>query len=355
MIESTTGNLLRADADALVNTVNCVGVMGKGIALQFKQAFPDMFVSYRKAAAAGDVKPGSMHVYPTDALVGPKYIINFPTKRHWKGSSRLDDIRDGLVDLVRQVRELRIRSIAIPPLGSGNGGLDWRDVRPLVVEAFDALPEVAVKLFESTEEPIGVERVLPPSKEKLTTARALLLELLGLYQLPDYELTNLEVQKLAYFLQVGGQPLRLAFTKHHYGPYAHNLNHVLRRLEGHYLRGAIDVKPETEITLLDGALEAASQFLDGDAEARGRLAEVARLIEGFESPHGMELLATVHWVANEDPTSADDVERCIERVHAWSDRKKRIMKAEHVRVAHSALRQKGWLPSQAATGPSASA
>jgi len=148
MIESMTGNLLRADADALVNAVNCVGVMGKGIALQFKQAFPEMFASYREAVAAGAVKPGSMHVFATGALDGPKFIINFPTKRHWKGASRLEDIRAGLVDLVHQVRELRVCSIAIPPLGCGYGGLDWAEVKPLVVAAFESLPEVQVKLFE---------------------------------------------------------------------------------------------------------------------------------------------------------------------------------------------------------------
>lgn len=155
MIERTTGNLLNVEADALVNTVNCVGVMGKGIALQFKQAFPEMFKAYQRACKSGTVIPGQMHVYPTGALVGPKFIINFPTKRHWRGKSLLEDIESGFVDLVRQVQSLHLRSIAIPALGSGNGGLDWLIVRALIERSFEALPDVQVLLFEPVSEPQG--------------------------------------------------------------------------------------------------------------------------------------------------------------------------------------------------------
>ncbi|MCA9527368.1 MAG: macro domain-containing protein [Myxococcales bacterium] len=340
MIESTTGNLLQADVDALVNTVNCVGVMGKGIALQFKQAFPAMFEDYRRAARAGQVEPGRMHVFVTGALVGPRFLIGFPTKRHWKAGSRLEDIDAGLLDLVAQVRDRGIRSIAIPPLGAGNGGLNWADVRPRIVEAFQALPDVRVLLFEPGAEPRGAERRPPPAREPLTVARALILSLLDLYRRPRYALTLLEVQKLAYFLQIAGEPLRLRFEASHYGPYAHAINHVLRRLEGHYLQGATDVKPGTEITLLGTALPAADEVLTDQPQARARLARVADLIEGFETPHGMELLATVHWVVAE---GARDVEQAIAAVHAWSDRKRRIFLPHHIQVAYGALDEGGWL------------
>ncbi len=343
MIQSTTGNLLHADVDALVNTVNCVGVMGKGIALQFKQAFPEMFKAYRAAAKAGEVVPGRMHVYPTGALVGPRYIINFPTKRHWKAKSRLADIDDGLLDLVAQVRALGIESLAIPPLGAGNGGLDWADVRPRIVDAFTPLSSVRVQLYEPGAEPRGTDRRSPPAKAQLTTARALFLQLLDLYSIPSYALTMLEVQKLAYFLQAAGQPLRLNFERHHYGPYAHNLNHVLRRLEGHYLRGASDVRPDTEITLVDGATEAAAEYLAGEPEANERLDRVAGLIRGFETPYGMELLATVHWLVHEDREAATDVDHCVELVHGWNARKRHVLREEHIRVAHLALQEGGWI------------
>lgn len=148
MIESTTGNLLHARVDALVNAVNCAGVMGKGIALQFKQAFGAMYVAYRQAVKAGDVVLGRVHVFTCEGPKLPRYILNFPTKRHWKSRSQLADIESGLVDLVHQVRHLEIASLAIPPLGSGYGGLRWADVRPRIVDAFAALPQVRVLLFE---------------------------------------------------------------------------------------------------------------------------------------------------------------------------------------------------------------
>jgi O-acetyl-ADP-ribose deacetylase (regulator of RNase III) len=237
MIETASGNLLRAPVDALVNTVNCVGVMGKGIALQFKQAYPAMFEAYAKAAKGKAIVPGRMFVYETGSLVGPRLVINFPTKRHWKGNSRLEDIDAGLVDLVRVIEAREIRSIAIPPLGAGNGGLDWLVVRPRIAAALESLPDVRVLLFEPRGEPVAEERVTGTERPPLTVARALFLRLMDLYGIPDYAMTLLEVQKLAYFLQVAGEPLRLRFERAPYGPYADNLNQVLRRLEGHYYPG----------------------------------------------------------------------------------------------------------------------
>lgn len=146
MIELTHGNLLDAEADALVNTVNCVGVMGKGLALQFKQAFPENFRAYERACRAGEVKPGHMLTRPTGKLTGPKYIVNFPTKRHWKGNSRIEDIDAGLEALVEEIQRLEIKSIAVPPLGCGNGGLRWEDVRPRIEAALGQLPGVRVLL-----------------------------------------------------------------------------------------------------------------------------------------------------------------------------------------------------------------
>lgn len=149
MIKLTQGDLLKQDdVDAIVNTVNCVGVMGKGIALQFKSKCPANFKAYVTACKAGEVQPGRMFVFDTGGLVKPNFIINFPTKNHWKRSSTIAFIRDGLDDLVKTVRRLGIRSIAVPALGCGNGGLDWNEVRPFIVDAFAPLPDVEVRLFE---------------------------------------------------------------------------------------------------------------------------------------------------------------------------------------------------------------
>lgn len=154
MIKLTQGDLLKQDdVDAIVNAVNCVGVMGKGIALQFKNEWPINFTEYAAACKAGKVRPGCMFIHHADGPIKPNYVINFPTKDHWRGASEIEFIRDGLVDLVAQVRRLGIRSIAIPPLGCGLGGLDWAEVRPLIESAFEVLPDVEVRLFEPGTSP----------------------------------------------------------------------------------------------------------------------------------------------------------------------------------------------------------
>jgi O-acetyl-ADP-ribose deacetylase (regulator of RNase III) len=147
VIESTRGDLLRADVDAIVNAVNCVGVMGRGLALQVKQAHPANFRAYKAACDRGEVRPGRMFVFEAPGS-RPRWVINFPTKRHWRDESRIADIEAGLGALVAEVRERRICSIAVPPLGCGLGGLDWTQVKPLIIGVFAALPELRVQLYE---------------------------------------------------------------------------------------------------------------------------------------------------------------------------------------------------------------
>jgi O-acetyl-ADP-ribose deacetylase (regulator of RNase III) len=238
MINFVTGNILDAKVDALVNAVNTAGVMGKGLALQFKKAFPANCKAYEAAAKAGEVEIGKMFVFEAGGIVLPRYIINFPTKRHWRGASKLEYIETGLRDLVTVVRDRRIRSIAIPPLGSGLGGLAWRDVRPLIQRAVEGLSDVDVQVFEPNGAPAPEAMRNATAKPKMTPGRAVVLALMNRYLVPgfDYRLSLLEVQKLDYFLQAAGEPLRLQYQAHHYGPYADNLRHVLHHIEGHYLR-----------------------------------------------------------------------------------------------------------------------
>jgi O-acetyl-ADP-ribose deacetylase (regulator of RNase III) len=148
MLEFKQGNLLEEDAQALVNAVNCVGVMGKDIALQFKQAFPENFQQYKQVCDAKEVQPGRMFTVPTGKLLNPKYIINFPTKRHWREKSKIEYVQTGLKALVAEIQQLGITSIAIPALGCGNGGLDWVEVKPLIESAFVELLEVKAIAFE---------------------------------------------------------------------------------------------------------------------------------------------------------------------------------------------------------------
>lgn len=341
-IDVPRGDLLKADAEALVNTVNCVGVMGKGVALQFKRAFPENYRQYKRACDAKELWPGKMFVVELLEGTGPRYIINFPTKIHWKGPSRLEWIRSGLDALIHEVQIRNIRSMAVPPLGCGNGGLDWSDVRPMIEEAFAAVPDVQVLLYPPEGAPAAETMDVKTRRPRFTRVRAMLIRLLHMYERAEGTLTKLEVQKLAYFLQAAGEPMRLQFTKGPYGPYAETLNHVLQDMEGHYLRGYGDRTKTTRMHVIDGALQAADETLANEKAARERLARVASLIEGFESPYGMELLATVHWIACQDPDSREDSQRAVLGVTKWSPRKRARYQPEHVEVAWERLRSLGW-------------
>lgn len=344
MIISANGNLIEAEAEALVNTVNCEGFMGKGIALQFKKAFPENFKTYEHACRHGDVRPGKVFIYSTGSLMNPKYIINFPTKRNWRENSRLEYIESGLKSLIEEMRRLGISSVAVPPLGCGLGGLKWVDVRPMIESAFKELPDVRVMLFEPAGAPAAKDMPVNTVRPKLTLARALFIKLMHQYAEMSYRLTLLEIQKLAYFLQEAGEPLKLKYVAHIYGPYAHNLNKVLEILEGHYTRGYGDSQnPDVEIELLPGAVDEADKFLTGSKDSVTRLKNVAGLINGFETPYGMELLASVHWVAKFSVPPATDTEKAVQSIHNWSERKCKMFKAEHIRTAWNRLKEQGWL------------
>lgn len=344
MIRTATGNLLQADAEALVNTVNCEGFMGKGIALQFKQAWPGNFEAYAKACRAEDIRPGRMFIWETGRMMNPKYIINFPTKRHWIGKARMEDIRSGLRALIEDVRRLGIRSIAVPPLGCGNGGLDWWDVRPLIESAFAELPNVEVQLFSPLGAPEAKTMPVNTSRPAMTVSRALFVKVIHQYEALNYRLTLLEIQKLGYFLQEAGEPLKLRFEAGLYGPYATNLNKVLERIEGHFIRGYGDSqKPDTEIELLPGALTKADAFLREHPASLPRLNRVGELIQGFETPYGMELLSSVHWVCAHGKPKATSPEAAIRSVHGWNERKLKMFRPEHIRIAYQRLSELAWI------------
>ncbi len=344
MIEFKTGYILAEDAEALVNTVNCVGIMGRGVALQFKQAFPENFRAYERACKLGEVEPGRMFVFDTGQLTPPRYIVNFPTKRHWRGRSRIEDIEKGLDALVAEIQRRGIRSVAIPPLGAGLGGLVWADVRARIERGFLALPEVRAVVFE----PAPTAAAAPVSKARkvpaMTPGRAALVALMDRYLagLLDPFVTLLEVHKLMYFTQEAGEPLRLRYVTGPYGPYAENLRHVLHAIEGYYVSGygTGGNAPEKVLQLVPGALADARTSLDAHPESQARFDKAARLVEGFESPFGLELLATVHWIATrEHPDSEEDL---IARTYAWAERKRQF--SEHqIRLARRVLAERGWL------------
>jgi len=344
MIEYKIGNILTEDAEALVNTVNCVGIMGRGIALQFKNAFPENFKSYAAACKRNEVQPGRMFVFETGRLTNPRYIINFPTKRHWQGKSRIEDIDAGLAALAEEIRLRNIRSIAIPPLGCGLGGLDWSEVRPRIEAALREFIDLTIVVFEPSAASADTLVNRSSDAPRMTAGRAALVGLMHRYLvgLLDPFITLLEVHKLMYFMQYAGEPLRLNYTKGPYGPYAENLRHVLKAVEGHLVFGYADGgdAPDKQLKLVPGAIEDAISFLKNKAETRAHFERVSDLVEGFESPFGLEILSSIHWiVSKEQVQTVDDV---VARTYAWNDRKKQFS-GRQIALAVDVLSRKGWI------------
>lgn len=344
MIKLKKGDIFQEDVEALVNSVNCVGVMGRGIALQFKNLFPENFKAYKKACDRKEVKPGRMFVYESVKMMNPRYIINFPTKRHWRGKSRIEDIDAGLKDLVRVIEELDIGSIAIPPLGTNLGGLSWSAVRPRIEAALAKRDSLEVILFEPGSGTTDGRPNRSTRVPKMTTGNAALVCLIDRYLrgLLDPFVTLLEVHKLLYFMEAAGEPLRLGFVEGHYGPYSEKLRHVLRNVEGHYISGYRDGgdAPGKHLELVPGAVGDASAYLERRFATKDRLKRVSDLVDGFETPFGLELLATAHWVAFENPSAGDD--EVAEIIHAWNPRKGQFSE-QQISLALQVLREKGWL------------
>lgn len=340
MIRNGVGNLLLADVDALVNTVNTVGVAGKGIALQFRQAYPENFKAYAKAAKNHEVQPGSMHVYETGGFQ-PRFIINFPTKRHWRGPSRIADIEAGLTDLVATIRKLGITSIAVPPLGCGNGGLNWSDVR-LMIESVLGQLDIDVVLFAPEGAPSADSMPVATARPSMTPGRAVMLLLMDQYRdLEEYRLSALEVQKLAYFMQECGERMRLNYVKATYGPYAENLNHVLRIMDGHFIRGYGDRSQQPMMRVLPGVADEAREALSGNDETRARLATVAELIEDWDTPYGLELLSTVHWALTRSEPQVQTLPALNEFVSSWTSRKADLFQPAQIERAARHLANHG--------------
>jgi O-acetyl-ADP-ribose deacetylase (regulator of RNase III)/uncharacterized protein YwgA len=326
------GNILESNAEALVNTINTVGVMGKGIALQFKEHFPLNYELYAIACKKGEVQTGKMFVTATNSMMNPKWIINFPTKKHWMHKSSYGYIEAGLEDLLVQIRNLNIRSIAIPPLGAGQGGLNWEKVKRLIEDKIKSA-EVEVTIYE----PIADWRTTQnQNKTHLTKARALILSLINQYRILGFDISLLEIQKLAYFLQRMGQiDLKLNYKEYLYGPYANNLQHLLHELEKGYIQSKKpihDSKPLDIIYFNTESTPDIARFVERvcSVDEKKRLSNIVKLMSGFESPFGLELLATVDWImikeGNKDIT-AEDIKVKIKK---WSKRKDDIFTFSHI-------------------------
>ena len=343
-VEYAHSDIFQVEAEALVNSVNCVGVMGRGIALQFKERYPDNFKQYKAACDRGELEPGRMFVTEMGKADGPRYIINFPTKRHWRGKSQLKDIQHGLRSLAEELDRRAINSVALPALATDLGGLAWPIVRGEIERVLIPRTKARVVVFEPGSAPSDGRRNRSTDPPAMTPGRAALIAMTSryLHASLDQALSLLELHKLMYLLQEAGEPLNLRLRKETYGPYAVNLRHVLKAMNNHYITGYGDGgdNPTKLIQLLPGAAQDARAYLASQYPTYGRIRRVLGAMEGFESPSGLELLTTVHWVATRE--GAETPDKAIEMTYAWNERKRQFADY-HIRLAYERLSEQGWI------------
>lgn len=340
------GNLLTSNTQAIVNTVNTVGVMGKGIALQFKERFPQNFKAYAAACKRGEVKTGEMFVFTETDLHGEKIIINFPTKQEWFRKSQYSWIEEGLKDLVRVIEEMDIKSISLPPLGCGNGGLKWEKVKLLLNNHLGNLINTEVIVYEPNEkikEILQKENAKTKKEIKLTPARAMLLYALFKYEKYGEYSTVFTANKLAYFLQESGENLKLKFEPYTYGPYAQAVEKVLYALNGKYLKGLeqMEAKPFEPLALNYGRFEEIKEYVNTrlNEDQKERLKGLFQAIEGFESTLSLEILSSVHFITAKNPKIQK--EEIVSKIKSWNKRKSDLITAEYVDIAYEHLEEYG--------------
>ncbi|MDF9794993.1 O-acetyl-ADP-ribose deacetylase (regulator of RNase III)/uncharacterized protein YwgA [Catalinimonas alkaloidigena] len=343
MIQYTQGNLLDAPTEALVNTVNTMGIMGKGIALQFKEAFPENFRAYKKACEQKELVPGKLLWVKELTPQGEKWIVNFPTKTVYYRKSSYKYVEEGLKTLASDLKANNIKSIAIPPLGCGNGGLKWDKVKA-VIEQYLAPLGTEVLVYEPNPNIKAQLRKESPAKEvKLTPARAMLLFTMFQYERLGEETSLFVANKLVYFLQrMGEQQLnKLDFTPSYYGPYSPAVGHVLYHLNGKYIQGMEqkNAKPFEPLLLNYELFEEVNQYVHTKLsnEQYNRLQDLLKLIDGFESAFSLELLASVDFLLKDNPQAS--AEELLPQIAEWSDRKTKMFKKEYVEIAYQHLKQ----------------
>jgi O-acetyl-ADP-ribose deacetylase (regulator of RNase III) len=322
MIQYKVGNLLESEAEALVNTVNTVGVMGKGIALQFKNQFPNNFKNYQIACKNGTFLIGQLLVnQDTSLLFGEKTIINFPTKTDWRKPSEYSFIEIGLQALVRLIEEKKFNSIAVPPLGAGNGGLDWASVKMLIERYLSSL-DCSVYVYEPNE---AVREVLRKERVLLTPARAMLLAVAFDLVRHGECLSEFAAEKICYFLQRfgGKEAINLDFEPKFYGPYSGKVKHVLYFLNGSYLSGYADknAKPFEELNLFMDAEPDILAFLHKmeNQKALDAVDKTKRFLQGFYGYFSLELLSTLDFLVEKNQKT--DLESIKNQLADWSHRK----------------------------------
>lgn len=325
MIHFKIGNLLDSNAQALVNTVNTDGIMGKGIALQFKNQFPNNYKEYVKVCKEGTISIGKLFVFNEDTLLnGKKLIINFPTKTSWRKPSEYLYIEMGLKDLVEIINKYNIKSIAIPPLGAGNGGLDWNIVKEMILSHLDGL-DCEIYVYEPNN---AIKEVLRKERVSLTPARAMLLSVLFELVKNGEFISEFSAEKVAYFLQRFGanDVFKLEFKKNFYGPYSGKVKHVLYYLNGSYITGysSKDRKPFENLGLIFEAEVDVNEYLNLPENSKylNIVNKTKAFLNGFYSNFGLELLSTVDFIKETENLS--ELSSIKNRIENWSDRKRTL-------------------------------
>ncbi|RAT96980.1 macro domain-containing protein [Brevibacillus sp. Leaf182] len=339
MITLKQGDLFESNADAIVNTVNCVGVMGKGVALEVKKRYPHVYSEYRKACDAGVIKPGVIQSIATENLFGPKYIINFPTKRHWKTNSIIEDIEIGLITLVDEIKKLKLQSIAIPPLGCGNGGLDWDVVKPKIINALSGLDNIDITIFEPKDKTSSSSNKIKNNSEikpTLNKERYLLLSLLGSYTSDNYVITVNEIQKLAYLMQVQGQKLGLEFIPSKNGPFSEKLNLVLKKLQDHYLE-VYSISNKKSVIRINNEYLSLEKIANIQKQIDENTASIINFIRGYRSEIGMELFSIVLWETLK-MSESDGHEYLLENISKWNSTHHYIFKSSEIISLHERIK-----------------
>lgn len=327
MLKFVKGNLLESEAQALVNTVNTVGIMGKGIALQFKNQFPENYKIYAKACKNNEFHIGKLLVTEEQSLFGgSKTIINFPTKTDWRKPSEYSYIEKGMIELVNVIKSKNIKSIALPPLGAGQGGLDWNKVRRMMEYYLKDL-DMEISIYQPNA---AIEEILKKERVKLTPARAMLLSVLFELVRNGEFVSEFSAEKIAYFLQrFGGKDVfKLEFSANFYGPYSGKVKHVLYYLNGSYITGysSKDKKPFEEIALRANTEKEIIGFLNLPEHQKHKevVDKTKDFLKGFYSSFGLELLSTIDFIIVNKKTKSEEI--IINHLEQWSERKKTFSK-----------------------------
>lgn len=323
MIQYITANIFESNAQAIINTVNTDGVMGKGIALQFKKSFPNNYKAYVKACKNESIAIGKLFVFKDyNTTIGEKIIINFPTKKSWRNPSEYNFIEEGLDDLIKIISINNITSIAIPALGAGNGGLVWEKVKEIIVRKLKHL-DVDIIIYEPTKQ---IKEYLKPERVKLTDARALLLYVLyDLVKNGEY-VSEFSSEKVCYFLQRFGAKkyFKLEFEPNFYGPYSGKVRFVLNVLNGSYIMGYSDMskKPFEPLTLVSDGYETVKNHVENNAELLNISKKTISFLTGFYSDFALELFSSIDYLVIKNNTIDKDI--IIKKLESWSDRKRSL-------------------------------